>query len=137
MSVFSIPFQVYYNHWKTKGLPGFLRRRSFGPVAQYPFWLSLLKSGYDLLKIPRNSPAIPHNFQLRLARILKELSQKDTGQQCPFTGGTLSVPYTTLSVVGTDGVEPSTSSLSVTRSNQLSYVPLYEHSVSQEYHTPL
>ena len=62
-------------------LTSFFQPRLDGPVAQYPFWLFLPKSGYDLLKIPRNSPAIPHNFQLRLARILKELSQKHIRQQ--------------------------------------------------------
>ncbi len=39
--------------------------------------------------------------------------------------GTLSAPSTTLSVVGVSGIEPETSSLSVTRSNHLSYTPVF------------
>jgi len=39
------------------------------------------KYGCDSLKITRNSSAIPAYFQLRLARILKELSQKHIRQQ--------------------------------------------------------
>ncbi|MDO8505767.1 MAG: hypothetical protein Q7S48_04285 [bacterium] len=45
----------------------------FGSVAEYPFWLFLPKYGYDSLKITQNNTVIPVYFQLRLARILKEL----------------------------------------------------------------